>query len=265
MLAHAAPGRLLAWDLAQNLYIHPTRPVHHSENGLPYRNQQAEHGSGDEHAAGGHQGTDTVVPAHLHVAANGGQVQEPPHGVDHDGAEDRLWQDGQCRRDEDDRDDRDGRGRETADLRRAARPIHGGGLGQASGHPQAAEQARADIGAASSDELLVGVQPIATLSGIQSSGTQPLGKTDDRDGGPGEGDLDQPCRRHDRDRGCGQPLAPNRRRPRPEQRGRASTMPRAQGRERPAHGTRGNRRDPMNSTASALTPTAAVSGRSGRY
>ena len=27
-----------------------------------------------------------------------------------------------------------------------------------------------------------------------------------------------------------------------------------------AHGTRGNRRDPMNSTASAPTPTAAVSG-----
>ena len=86
------------------------------------------------------------------------------------------------------------------------RPIHGGGLGQASGHPQAAEQARADIGAASGDELLVGVQPIATLSGIQSSGTQSLGKTDDRDGGPGEGDVDQLIQRHDRDRGCGQPF-----------------------------------------------------------
>ena len=135
-----------------------------------------------------------------------GQVQEPPHGVDHDGAEDRLWQDGQCRRNEEDRDDRDGRGRETADLRRAARPIHGGGLGQASGHPQAAEQARADIRAAGGDELLVGVQPIATLSGIQSSGTQPLGKTDDRDGGPGEGDVDQPGQRHDRDGGRGQPF-----------------------------------------------------------
>ena len=87
------------------------------------------------------------------------------------------------------------------------RPIHGGGLGQASGHPQAAEQARADIGAAGGDELLVGVQPVATLSGIQSSGTQPLGKTDDRNGGwPGEGDLDQPIQRHNRDRGCGQPF-----------------------------------------------------------
>ena len=98
------------------------------------------------------------------------------------------------------------RGREAADLRLAAGPIHGGGLGQATGHSQPAEQARGKIGAAGGDELLVGVQPIAALGGIQSPGTQPLGQTDDRDGGPSEGDADQPGQRHDRDGGCGQPF-----------------------------------------------------------
>ena len=192
MFAHTTPGRLLARDLAENLHLRPTRPVDHSENCLSDGKQQAEHGSGDEHTDGGHQGRDTVVLADLQVAANGRQVHEAPHGVDHDGAEDCLGKDGECRGDEKDGGDRDDRSREAADLGRAAGPIHGGSLGQAPGHSQAAEQTRANIGAAEGDEFLVGVQPVATLGGVQSSGTQPLGKADECDGGPREGDVDEP-------------------------------------------------------------------------
>ena len=206
MVAHAAPGRLLARNLAQNLHLRPTRPVDHSENCLSDGKQQAEHGSGDDHTDGGHKGRDAVVLAHRQVAANGRHVHEAPYGVDHDGAEDGLGKDGECRGNDQDCDDRDGRGREAADLRRAAGPIDGGSLGQAPGHPQAAEQTRANIGAAEGDQLLVGVQPVTTLGGVQSSGTQPLGQADERDGGTSEGDVDEPIQRHERDRGRRQPF-----------------------------------------------------------
>jgi hypothetical protein len=72
---------------------------------------------------------------------------------------------------QEDREDGDGRSREAADLRPAAGPIYGGSLGQASGYAQAAKQARADIGAADGYQLLVCVQPIVTLCGVQPAGT----------------------------------------------------------------------------------------------
>ena len=132
-------------------------------------------------------------------------VHEAPHGVDHDGAEDGLGKMERVGATIEDCDDRDGRGREAADLRRAAGPIGGGSLGQAPGHAQAAEQTRANIGAAEGDQFLVGVQAVTTLGGVQSSGTEPLGQADERDGGTREGDVDEPIQRHQRDRRRGQP------------------------------------------------------------
>ena len=110
------------------------------------------------------------------------------------------------RGDEENRDDRDGRGRKAADLRSAAGPIRSGGLRQAPGDAEAAEHAGADVGAAEGDQLLVGVQAVTTLGGVQSSGTQPLGQADERDGGTREGNVDEPIQRHERDRGRRQSL-----------------------------------------------------------
>jgi hypothetical protein len=45
-----------------------------------------------------------------------------------------------------------------------------------------------------------------TLGCVQSSGTQSLSKTDERNGGSGEDDVDQLAQRHERDCGCAQPF-----------------------------------------------------------
>lgn len=88
----------------------------------------------------------------------------------------------------------------------AAGPVDGGGLGQAAGHAQAAEQARPDIGEPGSDELLIGLQSIAVSGCEQPPGAQSLGKAHETDGGTGQQHVNQLARRHDRDRRGGSPL-----------------------------------------------------------
>ena len=59
---------------------------------------------------------------------------------------------------------------------------HGRRLGQAPGHPDATEQPGGDVGRTGREQLLVGVDPVATPAGEQPGGAQPLRKTHQRQG-----------------------------------------------------------------------------------
>jgi hypothetical protein len=148
--ARLAPEDLDGWVVG---------PVDEGEDGDEDGHEHALEHTQDEHPGQGDQGEGVVPEPDPADAAQGGQVDQPDHGHDHDRAQGRLGQVLEQRGQEQQGEDHDqGRG-DAGELAAGAALAVDGRLGEAAAGREGLEAAPGQVGRAEGAQLLVGVDP----------------------------------------------------------------------------------------------------------
>ena len=93
MIADAAPCGFLVRDLAHHFQIRPAGPVDQAEHGEAHGDEEPVQGPKNQHTQHRGDGRGEVVAADRSVSAQGADIHESPHRLDHDGRQDgaRKW------------------------------------------------------------------------------------------------------------------------------------------------------------------------------